>query len=125
MIHDEGDRAFAHRLIDRAKRGYRIALLPPQRSDDQNAKLMSMLEAVSRQKIHAGRCYDTAQWKILFMHACGQEVEFAPSLDGSTFIPFGGSTKRMSVAEMGELISFIDAWGAQNGVTFKETQGDG
>jgi NinB protein len=56
------------------------------------------------------------QWKLLFMHACGQEVEFMPSLDGSTFIPYGGSSSEMKVDEM----EFMTAWGVQNGVVFRD-----
>jgi hypothetical protein len=54
------------------------------------------------------------------LHACGKEVDWAPSLDGSTFIPFGGSTERMGRQDMNEFLAFIEVWGVQNGVNFRE-----
>ena len=44
----------------------------------------------------------------------GQQSKFMPSLDGSTFVPYGNwSSSRLSIAEMTELIELIYAWGAQ------------
>lgn len=120
VIYDEGDRNFVRRLIDKARPGTRIQMLQPRRTDEQNARLWAMLADVARQVTHGGRNYDPEQWRLLFMHACGQEVEFAPSLDGSTFIPFQGHSSKMSSTEMGELIEFISCWGAENGVEFRE-----
>jgi len=50
-------------------------------------------------------------------------VQFLPSLDNSTFIPWGQSSSDLSKEEMSELIEFIAAWGAQNGVTFADDVG--
>jgi len=54
------------------------------------------------------------------MHACGREVQFIPSLDNSTFIPWGQSSSDLSVGEMSDLIEFMQAWGAENGVVFHD-----
>jgi len=45
-------------------------------------------------------------------------MQFIPALDGSTFLPYGNSSSDLSKSEMMELIEFIAAWGAQNGVVF-------
>lgn len=119
VIHDDGDRAFVRSLINKARPGTRVQMLQPKRTDEQEAKLWAMLADVARQVEHCGRNYDPSQWRILFLHACGQEVEFAPSLDGSTFIPFQGHSSKMSVSEMSELIEFISCWGAEHGVEFR------
>ncbi len=79
-----------------------------------------MLTEVARQKTHNGRRYAVQQWKVLFLHACGREVQFMPSLDGETFIPWGWSSSDLSTVEMSELLDFIGAWGAQNGVVFND-----
>jgi len=81
-----------------------------------------MLSEIATQKLHAGRKYTPDQWKVLFMHACGREVQFIPSLDNSTFIPWGQSSSDLSKEEMTALIEFIFAWGAENGVTFHEPE---
>lgn len=80
--------------------------------------MWSLLTSVAEQCQHNGRRYTPDQWKVLFMHACGREVQFIPSLDGATFIPWGQSSSDLSKQEMTDLIEFILAWGAERGVTF-------
>ena len=100
--------------------GTRIEFKSAKRSLPQNDRMWAMLTDVARQKEHCGRRYTPDQWKILFMHACGREVQFIPSLDNTTFIPWGQSSSDLSKQEMSELIDFIATWGAQNGVTFQD-----
>jgi hypothetical protein len=82
--------------------------------------MWAMLTDVSRQKEHMGRKYTPDQWKVIFLHAIGREVQFIPALDGQGFIPWGQSSSDLSVKEMTDLIEFMFAWGAENGVTFYE-----
>jgi hypothetical protein len=110
------ERAF--RWLEKMPRGTRVEFKAPKRSLPQNDRMWAMLTDVARQKEHGGRRYTADQWKVLFMHACGREVQFIPALDGSTFIPWGQSSSDLSKEEMSELIDFIAAWGAENGVTF-------
>ena len=79
-----------------------------------------MLTDVATQVDHNGKRYTPDQWKVLFMHACGREVQFLPSLDGATFIPWGQSSSDLSKEEMTELIEFMFSWGAEHGVVFHE-----
>jgi NinB protein len=115
-------RALARVWIDKAPAGTRVTFQDGQRSLEQNARMWAMLTDVSRQQKHCGRRYTPGQWKVLFLHACGREVKYLPSLDGSTFIPWGQSSSDLSKAEMMELLSFIEAWGAEHGVVFHDTQ---
>jgi hypothetical protein len=80
--------------------------------------MWAMLTEVAEQATHMGQRYTPDQWKILFMYACGREVQFLPGLDGKTFLPWGQSTSDLSKEEMSDLIEFIHAWGAENGVVF-------
>jgi hypothetical protein len=84
--------------------------------------MWAMLTDVAEQAEHNGRRYTPDQWKVLFMHACGREVQFIPALDGSTFIPWGQSSSDLSKQEMTDLIEFIFAWGAEHGVAFQEPE---
>ncbi len=102
--------------------GTRVDFKGPQRSLEQNSRMWAMLTDVATQKEHAGRKYTPDQWKVLFMHACGREVQFIPSLDNATFIPWGQSSSDLSKAEMTELIEFIFAWGAEHGVVFHDPE---
>src|SRR5688572_6721340 len=99
---------------EKAPAGTRVEFKAPKRTLPQNDRLWAMLTDVAQQTLHAGRKYTPDQWKVLFMHACGREVQFIPALDGAGFIPWGQSSSDLKKAEMTELIEFIFSWGAQN-----------
>lgn len=106
--------------IQKAPDGTRVEYKAPKRSLDQNALLWSMLTDIASQKEHGGRKYTSEQWKVIFLAAIGREVQFIPSLDGKTFIPWGQSSSDLSKHEMSQLIDFMSAWGAENGVKFHD-----
>lgn len=93
----------------------------PSRTIPQNARMWAMLTDVATQAIHNGAKYTPDQWKCLFMHACGHEAHFMPGLNGEPF-PAGFRTSKMNKEQMTELMDFIDAWGTQNGVKFKDLE---
>ena len=119
-LHSAADRARALRTITAAPSGTRVEVKAVKRSLDQNAKLWACLSEIAHTKTHCGRKYTPDQWKVIFMHACGREIQFIPSLDQSTFIPWGGRSSDMSKDEMSNLLEFILAWGAENGVAFHD-----
>lgn len=122
ILHRDADRAKACEWIRKAPAGSRVEFKGPRRTIPQNDRMWAMLTDIARQKEHMGRRYSTHQWKVLFLHACGQEVQFLPSLDGKTFIPWGQSSSDLGKDEMTELIEFMFAWGAENGVHFNEPE---
>lgn len=117
-LYSEHDRARARIYVNSAPVGTRVELKAAKRTLPQNDLMWAMLTDVAAQKDHGGRKYTPDQWKVLFLHAVGREVQFIPALDGTTFIPWGQSSRDLSIKEMGEMIDYIDAWGAQNGVQF-------
>lgn len=112
------DRAIA--WIRNAPPRTRVEFKAEKRTLPQNDRMWAMLTDISVQKEHAGRRYTPDQWKVLFMHACGREVQFIPALDKTTFIPWGQSSSDLSKDEMSELIEFLFAWGAENGVVWSD-----
>lgn len=120
VVATDADRARAAAWCQKAPRGTRIEYKGPRRSLPQNDRLWAMLTDVATQATHKGERYTTDQWKVIFMHACGREVQFIPSLDGSTFIPWGQSSSDLSKQEMSELQDFIEAWCAENGVVLHD-----
>jgi hypothetical protein len=110
--------------IDQAPNGTRLEFKAPRRSLPQNDRMWAMLTDIAQQATHAGRKYAPDQWKVLFMHACGREVQFIPALDGAAYIPWGQSSSDLSKSEMTDLIEFMLAWGAQNGVTFHDDKAE-
>jgi hypothetical protein len=121
-LHGAADRARAMKYVTAAPSGTRVEFKAERRTLPQNDRMWAMLTDIAAQKDHAGRKYTPDQWKIIFMHACGREVQFIPSLDGSTFIPWGQSSRDLSKGEMSDMIEFMLAWGAENGVTFHDQE---
>lgn len=119
-LETSADRARVVDLIMRAPKGTRVQLKGARRSIPQNDRMWAMLTDIARQCDHNGRRYTADQWKVLFMHACGREVQFIPALDGTTFIPWGQSSSDLSKQEMSDLIEFMFSWGAEHGVTFHD-----
>jgi hypothetical protein len=117
-LRSTAERERAMRIVSAAPAGTRVEFRAVKRSIPQNDLMWGLLTDVATQKEHCGRKYTPDQWKVLFMHACGREVQFVPSLDGATFIPWGQRSSDLSKDEMSELIEFILSWGATNGVTF-------
>jgi hypothetical protein len=122
VIRSDFDRQRAVKWVEKAPAGTRLELKAMRRTLPQNDRMWAMLSDIAAQKQHCGRKYTPDQWKVLFLHACGREVQFLPALDGSTFVPYGQSSRDLSKAEMSELIEFIQCWGAQNGVQFHDEQ---
>jgi 5-methylcytosine-specific restriction endonuclease McrA len=84
-----------------------------RRSLEQNAKMWALLTEFSQQLEHGGRYYEPERWKAILLHAWGQEIEFLPSLDGNTFIPYGNQSSKMSKRDMISFLEFILAEGRQ------------
>lgn len=114
------DRAKALAAIQSAPTGSRVEIKGARRSNDQNALMWSLLTQISLAKEHYGQRYTPDQWKCIFMSALGKEMQFAPALDGKGFLAIGHRSSDLSKAEMADLITFILAWGAENGFEFRE-----
>lgn len=105
----EANRARAAGLVRRAPDDWLVELRPRNRSDEQNAKLWAMLNDVALSKPD-GRQHTPDTWKALFMQALGHEQLFEIGLDGRPF-PLGFRSSRLTVAQMADLITFIQQWG--------------
>lgn len=117
---NEADRERARRYVMQAPIMTRVEFKASKRTLPQNDRMWAMLTDIAAQKEHGGRKYTPDQWKIIFLAAIGREVQFIPSLDGKTFLPWGQSSSDLSKKEMTDLIEFIMAWGAENGVEFHD-----
>jgi hypothetical protein len=97
----------------------RITLSRPKRSLPQNDKMWAMLTELAEQKpVHCNLPMDPVKWKAVMMQALGAEMVMMPTLDGQNWFPLGLRSSDLDRQEMGDLIEFMTAWGAQNGVTF-------
>ncbi len=116
------DRERVARWAEQAPFGTRVEFKETKRSLPQNDKFWAMLTDIATQKEHCGRKYTPDTWKCLLMHAWGREVKFIPALDGEGVVPMVYRSSDLSKAEMTELIEFLFAWGAQNGVVFHDDE---
>ena len=107
-------------LIHRAPDGAVVTVKAAARTLDQNAKFHAMLSDVSRAK-PGGRFHTPDTWKALFMHACSHAVQFENGLNGQPF-PIGFRSSRLSKSEMADLITFMLAWGDEQGVQWSNDQ---
>lgn len=78
--------------------------------------MWAMLTDVSQQVIWHGQRLSKEEWKDVFTAGLKRQ-KVVPGIDGG-FVVLGSSTSRMSVAEMGELMELMEAFGAQQGVRF-------
>lgn len=108
----------AHRLVDAAPDGAVANVRMPTRTGAQNDKMWAMLSDVS-QAMPEGRRHTPEDWKAIFMNACGWEVQFIEGLDGRPF-PTGFRSSRMTVKQMADLITYIQAYGDEQGVRWSD-----
>lgn len=96
----------------------RLVLKPPKRTLPQNDKLHAMITDVAKQRTHAGMKLSMIDWKRLFTAGWRNDLRLIPNLAGDGLIQVGERTSELTVAECADLIEFIQAWGANNGVVF-------
>ncbi|MFW3166218.1 recombination protein NinB [Pseudomonas syringae pv. syringae] len=97
-----------------------------RRTLEQNAKLWAMLGDISRQVEWpvngVMQKLDSEDWKALMTAAARQEVRMASGINGGV-VMLGESTKRMTVAELGDVIECMYVFGAEKGVRWTEPKG--
>lgn len=104
--------------------GHRLQLeiRPEKRSDAQNRRLWAMLTDISQQVDWYGQKLTPEEWKDVFSAALKKQ-KAVPGLDGG-FVVCGQRTSKMTKAEMAELQTLMEAFGAERGVQFKVVEGD-
>lgn len=112
-------RAIAANLIRIAPQDAVVTIKEGTRTLDQNAKLWAMLSDISRHKPE-GRVMTAENWKAAFMSALGHEILWQPGIDSGPPFPAGFRSSRLSKAQMGDLITFIQEYGDRHGVRWSE-----
>jgi hypothetical protein len=120
VIKSKADREKLKRWMDGVPDLTRVDLKEPKRTPAQNDRMWAMLTDIAGQAMLGGKRFTTDQWKVIFLHALGQEIQLLPSLDGQSFVPWGQSSSDLSVAEMTGLIELMFKFGAEHGVQFQD-----
>jgi len=92
-----------------------------KRSTDQNSLMWKLLTDLSNQVEWYGQKLQPEDWKCI-MTAGLKKFKVVPDMDGTGFVSIGAYTSKMSVKEMNELITLIEAFGAERGVKFTTTE---
>lgn len=112
-IRNETDRGIVMAWLKGCAYGYRVEVKAPKRSDLQNDRLWGILSDIATVATINGKRYAPDQWKCVFMKAMGNEAQFLPTLDGNSFFPTGFRSSDLSVREMSDLQTFMEAWAAE------------
>lgn len=119
-IANEDIRAKAMLWVSKAPLGWLVEFSAPRRTDIQSRRMWAMLGDISRQVEHFGLKYEPEAWKLIALAALGKEVRMAPALHGNGLVPLGISTRRLTKAEMSDLIESLFAFGADKGIVWTD-----
>jgi hypothetical protein len=118
------DRGRAVRWIENAPDGTVVEFKQKGRSNDQNAAMWSVLTQINRQRpVHNGVKMSAVLWKAVFMQALGAELVMLPTLEGGGLFPFGHRSSKLTVSEMGDLITLMLAWAATEELVIEHFDG--
>ena len=97
-----------------------LELRQEKRSDSENRMLHAMLGYISKHIEWAGQKRDAETWKRLmtaaWLRARGESIEILPALDGHGIDVVFRRTSSLTRKECAELIEFVFAWAAQQGI---------
>lgn len=103
-----------------AERRLVLTVKPSTRSLEQNARMWAMLTEISEQVEWYGHRLTAEEWKSVFSAAM-KRAKVVPGLDGG-FVVCGQSTSKMTRAEMSEMQTLMEAFGAERGVRFSAVE---
>jgi hypothetical protein len=121
-LRSAADRARAMRVISAAPPGSRVEIKAARRSIPQNDRMWAMLTDIARQLPWHGVKLRPDDYKLIFLDALKHELRMAPNIDGTGFVNLGRSSSDLSKSEMSNLISLIEAFAAQHGVTLHDEE---
>lgn len=110
----------------KAGKQLRMEIKEESKSRDQEEKYHAMLGEIATQAQHLGAKWSTEDWKRLLVDLYAKETglegsKIIPSLDGQGIVQLGLQTRNFTKEQAMDFIAFLEAWGASNGIFFKET----
>lgn len=102
---------------DRSGKPWVMEVREGNRTDEQNNAVHGLIDQVLKARpFHCGLRMSKESYKAIFMHALGREARMLPTLDGDGLFPLGLSTSKLTISECRDLIEFILAWCAKEGI---------
>jgi hypothetical protein len=119
LAHDTA-RQRAVEAVRTAPAGFAVTVAEPSRNGEQNALLHALIGEIAATQEWAGKKRDAEVWKRLLVAAwCrmrGESMEILPALDGHGVDIVPARTSGLSKSECADLITYIQAWQAENEV---------
>ena len=116
----------ACRAIVAAPEGYVAEIKEVTRNLDQNAAAHAALTDIAKQVTWHGKRFNVLTWKRLtqasYLREIGEQVELIPALDGNGFDVIYEKSSQWGVRKFSGWLDWIYKFGAENGVTFRETR---
>ena len=122
VLSNEIIKAKAIQWIQAAPKYSRVELKAPRRTVDQNARLWAMLGDVAKQVQWHGLWLTSDDWKLIFLDGLKRETRIVPNLDNNGFVSLSKSSSDLSVREMCDMQTIIEAFGANHGVVFHDNK---
>lgn len=104
--------------VTKAPAGTRLEFKAPKRTLPQNARMWAMLTDIAGQVEWHGLKLSADDWKLIFLDGLKSELRLVPNINGTGFVNLGRSSSDLTVAEMGDLMTLMEAFGANRGVLF-------
>jgi hypothetical protein len=132
LVHDTARQRAAQACLT-AQEGYRVIIKPPAKSRIQEERYHAMIGDIADQSEFMGKKMDADDWKRLLIDAFAKVMRDAgtplhhdgrvvPSLDGQRVVQLGIQSSGFYKAEASQFIEFLFAYGAENGIVWKETE---
>jgi hypothetical protein len=101
-----------------------LTISEPKKSREQEEKYHAMIGEIAKQAHHLGATWTSEEWKRLLVDQFCRDTKrkpgkVVPSLDGGAIVQLGIQTREFTKEDGMEFIEWLHAWGAQNGITFK------
>jgi len=123
LVHDTA-RKLAAAYCMTAPDGFVVDIRPPTRTGAENRLLHAIIGEVADKIEWAGKKRDAETWKRLLVAAWsrihGESVEVLPALDGHGVDIVPARTSKLTKKECADLIEYIYAWGAENGIMWAD-----
>lgn len=108
----------------KAGKHLRMEIKNESKSRDQEEKYHAMIGEIAKQAQHLGAKWSAEDWKRLLVDLFAKETglqggKIIPSLDGQGIVQLGLQTRNFTKEQAMEFITFLEAWGASNGIIFK------
>ena len=84
-----------------------------------------MLGEIAEQASHLGAKWDAEDWKRLLVDKFVREelsevTKVIPNLDNNGIVQLGLQTRNFTKEQAMDFITFLEAWGASNGIIYKD-----